>query len=302
MPTCAPARQCAGRSEGCTWRCCRSRLSRWPERLSGGRRTAPWAPWCGAAASSATWYQPTSCSAAWRYSRAGCSSWWWWRRQSGTLAVAPPPQCWRPQPAWPRCGCGNAGNRRGATPGASSCSDGIPAHCRGCAEGSASSPSGWTICWLRRGRLCRTSPLPVVPASNILHDQATRRRSEAMTAAQQIIAADPAALRIARLRALRGPNVWCLAPVIACDVVAGPLDAVTSADISGFTERITAALPTLAEHPCSRGAPGGFVERLREGTGWPHVLEHVAIELQNLAGSDVSFGRVVESGDAGVWR
>src|SRR5690606_38927588 len=89
---------------------------------------------------------------------------------------------------------------------------------------------------------------------------------------------------------------------IACDVVAGPLDDVTSADIPGFTDRLLAALPTLAEHPCSRGAPGGLVEPLREGTGWPHVLGPVAIELQNRAGSDVSFGRVVESGDAGVWR
>lgn len=118
----------------------------------------------------------------------------------------------------------------------------------------------------------------------------------------QLTAADPAELRIERLRALRGPNVWRLAPVIACDVSAGALDHATSADIPGFTDRLIAALPTLHDHPCSRGAPGGFVERLREGTGWPHVLEHVALELQNLAGSDVSFGRVVESGDPGVWR
>ena len=115
-------------------------------------------------------------------------------------------------------------------------------------------------------------------------------------------AADPAELRIARLRALRGPNVWRLAPVIACDVAAGALEDVTTAEIAGFTERLLAALPSLQDHPCSRGSPGGFVDRLYEGTGWPHVLEHVAIELQNLAGSDVAFGRVVESGDAGVWR
>ena len=123
-----------------------------------------------------------------------------------------------------------------------------------------------------------------------------------MLPVEPIVAADPAELRIARLRALRGPNVWRLAPVIACDVAAGALEDVTTAAVDGFADRLVAALPSLADHPCSRGAPGGFVERLREGTGWPHVLEHVAIELQNIAGSDVSFGRVVESGDAGVWR
>ncbi|HEX2778158.1 MAG TPA: hypothetical protein VHM30_01590, partial [Gemmatimonadaceae bacterium] len=106
---------------------------------------------------------------------------------------------------------------------------------------------------------------------------------------------------MSRLRALRGPNYWRLAPVIACDVRLGALEAVTSADVDGFVERLVAALPTLHDHPCSRGAAGGFIERLREGTHIPHILEHVAIELQTLAGGDVSFGRVVPSGDEGVW-
>jgi len=114
-------------------------------------------------------------------------------------------------------------------------------------------------------------------------------------------ALDPGDLRVTRLRALRGPNYWRLAPVIACDVRLGALEGVTSAHIPGFTERLLAALPTLHEHPCSRGAAGGFVERLEEGTHLPHILEHVALELQTLAGTDVSFGRVVASGDEGVW-
>lgn len=106
---------------------------------------------------------------------------------------------------------------------------------------------------------------------------------------------------VTRIRALRGPNFWRLAPVIACDVCLGTLENVSTAEIPCFTDRLVAALPSLAEHPCTRGYAGGFVERLREGTHIPHVLEHVALELQTLAGSDVSFGRVVESGDAGVW-
>jgi cyanophycin synthetase len=112
---------------------------------------------------------------------------------------------------------------------------------------------------------------------------------------------DPAELQISRIRALRGPNYWRLAPVVACDVRPGQLESLTTADVPGFTERLLEALPTLHEHPCSRGRPGGFVERLTEGTGWPHVLEHVALELQTLAGSNVDFGRAPQSGTPGLW-
>ena len=112
---------------------------------------------------------------------------------------------------------------------------------------------------------------------------------------------DPTELRVARLRALRGPNFWRLAPVIACDVQCGALEHVSSAEVPGFVDRLIEALPTLHEHPCTRGTAGGFVQRLHEGTHLPHILEHVALELQTLAGSDVGFGRVVPSGDKGVW-
>jgi cyanophycin synthetase len=112
---------------------------------------------------------------------------------------------------------------------------------------------------------------------------------------------DATDLHLTRVRPLRGPNYWRLAPVIACDVRLGSLEHRSTAQLPGFTDRLLAALPTLRDHPCSRGAAGGFVERLEEGTRLPHVLEHVALELQTLAGSDVSFGRVVASGDEGVW-
>ncbi|MFL5560929.1 MAG: cyanophycin synthetase [Gemmatimonadaceae bacterium] len=125
--------------------------------------------------------------------------------------------------------------------------------------------------------------------------------TETLNAPAAAPALDPNQLRMARLRALRGPNYWRLAPVIACDIRLGSLETVTSADVPGFCDRLVAALPTLEEHPCTRGKPGGFIERLHEGTHIPHILEHVAIELQTLAGADVSFGRVVASGDEGVW-
>jgi cyanophycin synthetase len=89
--------------------------------------------------------------------------------------------------------------------------------------------------------------------------------------------------------------------VIAGDVHQGALEKVTSVDIPGFTERLTSAIPSLESHKCTRGHFGGFIERLVEGTHFPHVLEHVALELQTLIGNDVSFGRVVPSGDEGVW-
>lgn len=117
----------------------------------------------------------------------------------------------------------------------------------------------------------------------------------------RVPAHDPEDLRVARLRALRGPNFWRLAPVIACDLTLGALEDVPTTEIPGFSQRLVELLPTLREHPCSRPGEGGFVARLEEGTHLPHVLEHVALELQTLAGADVSFGRVVESGDPGVW-
>lgn len=114
-------------------------------------------------------------------------------------------------------------------------------------------------------------------------------------------ALNPDALEVTRIRALRGPNYWRLAPVIACDIKLGDLEHVTSADIPGFADFIESSLPSLESHKCTRGKRGGFIERLREGTHIPHILEHIALELQSLIGHDVSFGRVVPSGDEGVW-
>ena len=119
------------------------------------------------------------------------------------------------------------------------------------------------------------------------------------TAIEPLIDAEQ--LQVSRIRALRGPNYWRLAPVIACDVRMGSLEHVSSADIPWFYDRLTASIPSLAEHYCTRQEPGGFLERLREGTHLPHILEHVALELQCLAGCDVSFGRVVPSGDPEIW-
>jgi cyanophycin synthetase len=123
----------------------------------------------------------------------------------------------------------------------------------------------------------------------------------AAPATEPVVRLDPAELEVTRIRALRGPNYWRLAPVIACDVRLGALETVTSVEIPRLNQRLIDAIPSLNLHKCTRGKPGGFVERLHEGTHIPHILEHLALELQSLIGNEVSFGRVVPSGDAGVW-
>jgi cyanophycin synthetase len=101
---------------------------------------------------------------------------------------------------------------------------------------------------------------------------------------------------------LRGPNIWTYRPVIEVWLDIGILEESPSNTIPGFYERLTAWMPTLAEHRCGVGEPGGFLERLREGT-WPgHILEHVTIELQNLAGMQCGFGKARSTGVRGVYK
>jgi cyanophycin synthetase len=91
-----------------------------------------------------------------------------------------------------------------------------------------------------------------------------------------------------------GPSHYAHFPVIRLLLDLGPLEAWPSARLGpAFTDGLLAAVPTLQEHGCSYGVPGGFVRRLTEdeGTWMGHVLEHVAIELQNVAGEQVSFGK-----------
>jgi len=109
-------------------------------------------------------------------------------------------------------------------------------------------------------------------------------------------------IKILRLAYLRGPNIWTYRPVVEALVDIGALEDCPSNTLPGFTERLSAWLPGLAEHRCGVGEPGGFLLRLREGT-WPaHIMEHVAIELQNLAGSPVGFGKARETEQRGIYK
>ncbi len=108
-------------------------------------------------------------------------------------------------------------------------------------------------------------------------------------------------MRIVERNVYVGPSLYAHFPVIKLVLDLGPLEAWPTGRLgSGFVDALLAALPTLHEHGCSFGEPGGFIRRMRgnsevpdqqQGTWLGHVFEHVAIELQNIAGEDVSFGK-----------
>ncbi|PLC49595.1 cyanophycin synthetase [Pollutimonas subterranea] len=90
---------------------------------------------------------------------------------------------------------------------------------------------------------------------------------------------------------LRGPNLYTRRTCIRAIIDLEDLDGVSSADLPGFTDRLCALLPSLQRHRCSVGTAGGFIQRLRDGTYMAHIVEHVTLELQCLAGSQAGFGR-----------
>jgi len=111
-------------------------------------------------------------------------------------------------------------------------------------------------------------------------------------------------VRILDQRVYVGPNLYANFKVIRMTLDLGPLETAPSATIPGFADGLLARVPSLAEHGCSYGESGGFVRRLREdgGTWLGHVMEHVAIELQNLAGAKVTFGKTRGNGTLGQYH
>jgi len=109
-------------------------------------------------------------------------------------------------------------------------------------------------------------------------------------------------LRILETRVLRGPNYWMRTPVIRQVVDLGGLEAFPTDRIPGFVDALVELLPTLEDHACSLGRRGGFITRLREGTWSGHVAEHIALEFQNLAGTDVRQGKTRGTGEYGRYN
>jgi cyanophycin synthetase len=101
---------------------------------------------------------------------------------------------------------------------------------------------------------------------------------------------------------LRGPNMWTYRPVLEAWIDIGELEDYPSNTIPGFYERLSSWLPSLVEHRCSYEERGGFLRRVQEGT-WPgHIMEHVTLELQGLAGLPGGFGRAREMALRGHYK
>jgi len=112
-------------------------------------------------------------------------------------------------------------------------------------------------------------------------------------------------MKIVSTNVFVGPNVWANFPVIRHVIDLGVLEDWPSARLGpAFIDALIAALPGLQEHGCSYREPGGLIRRLREdeGTWLGHVMEHVALEIQSVAGSDVTFGRTRSTGTPGQYN
>jgi cyanophycin synthetase len=134
-----------------------------------------------------------------------------------------------------------------------------------------------------------------------------RARTRAATPATKRAARTPAkgpqpTLRIVETRILRGPNYWAREPVVRMVVDLGSLEEYPSNKIPGFTDALINLLPSLEDHACSLGRRGGFISRLKEGTWAGHIAEHIALELQNLAGTNVRHGKTRATGDYGRYN
>ena len=109
-------------------------------------------------------------------------------------------------------------------------------------------------------------------------------------------------IQLLRINYLRGPNIWTYRPALEVWLDLGELEDCPSNLLPGFTERLVALLPAVAEHHCGVGERGGFMQRLVEGTWAGHILEHVVIELLNLAGMPTGFGQTRSTSQRGVYR
>jgi len=106
-------------------------------------------------------------------------------------------------------------------------------------------------------------------------------------------------MRILEIKVMKGPNYWSVRrpKLIQLKIDLEEMEQRPTNKIPGFRERLEKLIPTLYEHRCSEGVPGGFFQRVDEGTWMGHVIEHVALEIQTLAGMDTGFGRTRGTGE-----
>ncbi len=111
-------------------------------------------------------------------------------------------------------------------------------------------------------------------------------------------------MKIDKIQALRGPNIWSVQrkKLIQMRLDLEEMEQFPTNKIDGFRERIEAMFPTMIEHRCSEGIRGGFFSRIERGTWMGHVIEHIALEIQTLAGMETGFGRTRETKTPGVYN
>lgn len=111
-------------------------------------------------------------------------------------------------------------------------------------------------------------------------------------------------MTIEKIEVIYGPSVWSdtRQKLIHMRLNLQELEQRPTNTIEGFFEQLQSLLPTLYNHRCSPGVPGGFFERVKEGTWMGHVVEHIALEIQTLAGFDTGFGRTRETEVPGTYN
>lgn len=111
-------------------------------------------------------------------------------------------------------------------------------------------------------------------------------------------------MKILKIQALRGPNIWSVQrkKLIQMRLDLEELEQQPTNKIPGFRERIEKMFPSMIEHRCSEGCRGGFFHRVDKGTWMGHVIEHIALEIQTLAGMDTGFGRTRETKTPGIYN
>ncbi|HLP19594.1 MAG TPA: ATP-grasp domain-containing protein, partial [Chitinophagales bacterium] len=111
-------------------------------------------------------------------------------------------------------------------------------------------------------------------------------------------------MKILDIKVMKGPNYWSNKrhKLVVMRLDLEDMEQKPTHKIPGFSERLEAMFPSMFEHRCSEGVEGGFFSRVKDGTWMGHVIEHIALEIQTLAGMDCGFGRTRETSKPGVYH
>ena len=111
-------------------------------------------------------------------------------------------------------------------------------------------------------------------------------------------------MKIIEIKVMRGPNYWSIRrkKLIVMRLDLEELEDFPTNKIDGFSERLEKLIPSMIEHRCSENCKGGFFSRVKEGTWMGHVIEHITLEIQTLAGMECGFGRTRSTGKLGIYN